>query len=80
MSEQVVKKPTAVITVNRLTSQEESVQVSVTINELTEDEIYKAVSIAGEALRRRVAFNNEHLMNNIVKDPIPPMNSKGGRA
>jgi hypothetical protein len=79
MSEEVVKKPTAVITVNRLTSQEESVQVSVTTSELTTEAIYAAVSIAGEALRQRVAFNNSHLMNSLVKDPIPPM-SKGGSA
>jgi len=78
MSEEVVKKPTAVITVNRLTSQEESVQVSVTTSELTEEAIYAAVTIAGEALCHRVADNNARLMN-AIKDPIPPM-SRGGSA
>ena len=83
MSEETVKKPTAVITVNRLTSQEESVQVSMTISELTEEAIYAAVSAAGEALVKRVAVNNSRLM--AVTNPIPAMadaftNGKGGRA
>ena len=71
----MVEKPTAVITVNRLTSQEESVQVSVTTSELTEEAIYTAVSVAGEALCKRVAFNNARLMN--IKDPIPSMSRSG---
>jgi hypothetical protein len=83
MSEEVVKKPTAVITLTRLTSQEESVQVSLTIGDLTEEAIFNAVTIAGEALCRRVAANNAKLMN--VKSPVPAMadayvSGKGGSA
>lgn len=73
------KKPAAIITINRLTSQEESVQVSVNANELTVDSIYEAITCAGEALRKRVIFNNEHLAD-LVKDSIPAMKiTKGGR-
>ena len=75
--EELAKKPTAVITVSRLTSQEESVQITVNAYEMSIEALSEAVHCAGEALCRRVATNNARLM--AVRDPIP-MLSEGGSA
>jgi hypothetical protein len=64
-------RPVATVAVSRATAQEEMVQVSVNVFEVTEEAIYAAVQAAGNALVKRVKENNEILA--VIRDPIPSM-------
>lgn len=72
MSEQE-KKPVATVGISRATAQEEMVQVSVNVFEMTTEAIYAAVTAAGDALVKRLEENNKRL--SVIRDPIPGMKS-----
>lgn len=69
-------KPVAIIVVSRQTAQEEAAQI--TVNAFSIEDLYAAVTAAGEALRKRTEDNNLRLLT--IRDPIPAMNAPGGRA
>jgi hypothetical protein len=69
------KKPKAIITIARATAQEESVQVTVNADEVTQEAIYSAIKAAGDALVQRLEENNQKLVS--VRDPIPALKSRG---
>lgn len=71
MSEE--KKPVATVGMSRATAQEEMVQVSVNVFEVSTEAIYAAITAAGEALIKRLEDNNKKLA--IIRDPIPGMKS-----
>jgi len=79
MSERSEEKPKALVTVSRPTAQEETCQVTMYIDELSQEAIYNAVTLAGEALCQRILDCNKKFAH--IKDPIPTFASpKGGSA
>jgi len=52
------KKPVAIIQISRLTATEENTTVTVNAYKLNRNDIFKAMSEAGEALRMRLIDNN----------------------
>ena len=71
------EKPKALVTVSRPTAQEETCQVTMYVDTLSQEAVYHAITLAGEALCQRVADCNKKFAH--IKDPIPAFVSpKGG--
>jgi len=73
------EKPKAVIVVSRHTAQEEVCQITVNAMKADREEIFNAITEAGEALILRLQANNLKMAH--VMDPIPSYASpQGGSA